>query len=51
MKPLIIVESYTKTKTISKYLDNNYTVICSLGHFKDLPKTELGIDTDTWIGF
>lgn len=50
MKPLIIVESYTKTKTISKYLDNNYTVICSLGHFKDLPKTELGIDTNTWTG-
>jgi DNA topoisomerase-1 len=50
MKPLIIVESYTKTKTISKYLDNNYTVICSLGHFKDLSKNDLGIDTNTWKG-
>jgi DNA topoisomerase-1 len=49
-KPLIIVESYTKTKTISKYLDNKYTVICSLGHISDLPKTDLGIDTATWSG-
>jgi DNA topoisomerase-1 len=49
-KPLIIVESYTKTKTISKYLDNKYTVICSLGHINDLPKTEIGIDTATWSG-
>jgi DNA topoisomerase-1 len=50
MQPLIIVESYTKTKTIAKYLDNKYTVICSLGHICDLPKTNLGIDTDTWEG-
>ncbi len=52
MKPLIIVESYTKTKTISKYLDNKYNVICSLGHFKDLPKktNDIGIDTTTWKG-
>lgn len=50
MKPLIIVESFTKTKTISKYLDNEYDVICSLGHFKDLPKNELGINTITWEG-
>jgi DNA topoisomerase-1 len=49
-KPLIIVESYTKTKTISKYLDNKYTVICSLGHINDLPKTDIGIDTTTWSG-
>lgn len=47
-KPLIIVESFTKTKTIAKYLDNKYTVICSLGHITDLPKNDLGIDTDTW---
>lgn len=50
MQPLIIVESYTKTKTIAKYLDNKYTVICSLGHICDLPKSNLGIDTNTWEG-
>ena len=50
MKPLIIVESYTKTKTIAKYLNNQYDVICSLGHINNLPVKELGIDTDTWKG-
>lgn len=49
-KPVIIVESFTKTKTIAKYLDNKYTVICSLGHITDLPKTDVGIDTNTWTG-
>lgn len=49
-KSVIIVESYAKTKTISKYLDNKYSVICSLGHIKDLPKNELGIDTSSWKG-
>lgn len=47
---LIIVESFAKTKTISKWLGDAYTVICSLGHFKDLPAKELGIDTNTWKG-
>ena len=53
-KNLIIVESYTKTKTISKYLnqnsDNKYIVTFSQGHFCDLPKNELGINTDIWEG-
>lgn len=49
-KPLIIVESFTKTKTISKYLDNKYSVIASFGHITDLPKKEIGINTDTWQG-
>ena len=50
MKPLIIVESFTKTKTISKYLDNKYNVICSLGHINNLPKSDLGINITTWVG-
>jgi len=50
---LIIVESYTKTKTISKYLKdsvNKYIVTFSQGHFCDLPKNSLGIDINTWNG-
>ena len=44
-KLLIIVESPSKTKTISKYIDNA-SVIASVGHFKDLPKKEMGIDIE-----
>ena len=40
-KLLIIVESPSKTKTIAKYVDNA-SVIASIGHFKDLPKKEMG---------
>jgi DNA topoisomerase-1 len=50
MKPLLIVESGTKIKTISKLLNYEYDVICSYGHFDNLPKNELGIDTNSWIG-
>lgn len=50
MKPLIIVESFTKTKTIAKYLDDKYNVICSLGHINNLPKDDVGIDIQTWKG-
>ena len=50
---LIIVESYTKTKTIYKYLkdeNHKYNVTFSQGHFCDLPKNELGININTWEG-
>ena len=43
---LVIVESPAKAKTINKYLGSNYTVIASMGHLRDLPKSQLGIDTD-----
>jgi DNA topoisomerase I len=48
---LIIVESYTKTNTIKNYLqDKNFNVTFSQGHFSDLSKKSLGIDTNTWQG-
>ena len=49
MKSLIIVESFTKTKTIKKYLgDADVIVTFSGGHIYNLPKDTLGFDTDTW---
>ncbi len=44
-KNLVIVESPAKAKTITKFLGKNYKVIASQGHLRDLPKSQLGIDT------
>jgi DNA topoisomerase I len=43
---LVIVESPTKAKTISQYLGDDFVVRSSYGHVRDLPKSELGIDTE-----
>ena len=45
-KPLLIVESPTKVKTIQQYLGTEYDVISCVGHVKALPTNELGIDID-----
>ena len=43
---LVIVESPTKAKTIGKYLGSGYTVKATVGHVRDLPKRELGVDVE-----
>jgi DNA topoisomerase-1 len=50
MKKLVIVESFTKTTTIKKYLnDKNVIVTFSSGHIYNLPKDKIGFDTNTWV--
>lgn len=43
---LVIVESPAKAKTISKYLGKKYIVKASMGHVRDLPKSQIGVDVE-----
>jgi DNA topoisomerase-1 len=43
-KPLVVVESPTKARTLKKLLDRKYEVVASMGHVKDLPRSQLGVD-------
>jgi DNA topoisomerase-1 len=45
-KSLLIVESPTKAKTLQKYLGKDFVVKSSMGHIRDLPKNELGVDLE-----
>ena len=46
MKTLVIVESPTKARTISKYLGDDFVIKYSMGHIMDLPKSTLGVDVE-----
>ena len=46
MSKLVIVESPAKAKTIGKYLGSDYEVTASMGHIRDLPASQLGIDVE-----
>lgn len=46
MSKLVIVESPTKVKSVQKYLGKDYTVMASMGHIRDLPKSKLGVDIE-----
>ena len=41
---LVVVESPAKAKTLKGYLTSEYEVVASIGHFRDLPKSGMGID-------
>ena len=45
-KNLVIVESPTKAKTISRFLGDDFVVDSSYGHVRDLPSSKLGVDTE-----
>ncbi|TSC66325.1 MAG: DNA topoisomerase I, partial [Candidatus Doudnabacteria bacterium Gr01-1014_77] len=45
-KTLVIVESPTKAKTISRFLGKDFDVQASFGHVRDLPKSKMGIDIE-----
>ena len=44
MNNLVIVESPTKARTLQRYLGNKYRIEASMGHIRDLPKSDLGVD-------
>ena len=45
-KPLLVVESPTKVKTLQKYLGQGYRIAATVGHIKDLPDKEMGINIE-----
>ena len=46
MKNLVIVESPTKARTLTQFLGSDYEIVASMGHVRDLPKGEFGVDVE-----
>lgn len=46
MKDVILVESPTKARTLTRFLSGKYTIVASMGHIRDLPKSKLGVDIE-----
>src|SRR4030042_6315913 len=46
MKNLVIVESPTKSRTLSQFLGKDYQLAASMGHVRDLPRGEFGVDVE-----
>ena len=45
-KPLLILESPNKAKTVQKFMGDGFTTIATGGHIKDLPKKDFGVDIE-----
>ena len=45
-KPLVVVESPTKVKTLQKYIGKDYNIAATVGHLKDLPARTMGVDVE-----
>ncbi len=45
-KPLLVVESPTKVKTLQKYIGKDYNIAATVGHLKDLPARTMGVDVE-----
>ena len=43
---LVIVESPAKANTIGKFLGKDYKIVASVGHVRDLPKSQIGVDIE-----
>ena len=45
-KKLLIVESPTKARTITRMVGDDFSIMASMGHIRDLPERELGVDIE-----
>ena len=45
-KDLVIVESPAKARTVGRFLGNRYEALASMGHVRDLPRGEMGVEVD-----